>query len=98
MKKTNLARIVDVKPLKRFCVRLKFDDGLERVVDLEPYLWGPVFAPLHKSRKKFLQVRVDPEMGTIAWPNGADLCPDVLYHGGTPPWAKACLRRQRQHA
>lgn len=91
-----LVRIKTVKPLEDFRVKLGFTDGTEKFVDLEPYLWGPVFESIRKDRKKFLKVRV--EYGTIAWPNGADLCPDVLYYGGTPPWAKAYLRRQKQHA
>jgi len=37
-----------------------------------------VFAPL-RDPAYFAQVRVDPELGTVAWPNGADLDPDVLY-------------------
>ncbi len=31
----------------------------------------------------FRQVRVDPEIGTIVWPNELDFCPDVLYHEAT---------------
>ncbi len=37
-----------------------------------------VFAPL-RNREEFLKVYVDSEIGTICWPNGADLDPDVLY-------------------
>ncbi|MCC5876821.1 MAG: DUF2442 domain-containing protein, partial [Candidatus Sumerlaeia bacterium] len=36
------------------------------------------FAPL-REEAAFRQVRVNPELGTIEWPNGADLDPDVLY-------------------
>jgi len=44
---------------------------------------GPVFEPL-KDPKVFRQVRVDKEAGTVAWPNGADLDPDVLYIRSVP--------------
>ncbi len=58
---------------------LRFEDGAEGVVDLKPRLsFRGVFAPL-KDPAYFAKVRVDPELGTIAWPNGADLDPDVLY-------------------
>jgi hypothetical protein len=64
-------------------VHLTFSDGTEREIDLEPYLKGPVFEPL-RDVAKFRELAVDPELGTIVWPNGADICPDVLYHGRSP--------------
>jgi hypothetical protein len=67
-----------------FSVRLGFTDGTERTLDLDPYLRGPVFEPLRADPKLFGAVRVDPELGTIVWPNGADICPDVLHGGRTP--------------
>ncbi|HEY7065262.1 MAG TPA: DUF2442 domain-containing protein [Chloroflexota bacterium] len=79
-----LVRIRAVTPLEGFAVRLGFTDGSERVVDLAPYLRGPIFEPLVADLALFRQVRVDPELGTIVWPNGADIDPDVLYHGRTP--------------
>lgn len=56
------------------------------MVDLAPYLnFHGVFESL-RDPAYFAQVRVDPELGTVAWPNGADLDPDVLYGRitGTP--------------
>jgi hypothetical protein len=73
--------VVEVEVRERHVVRLRFKDGLERVVDLEPYLHGPVFEPVRTDPEFFAAVRVDPEAGTIVWPNGADLAPDVLYSG-----------------
>lgn len=55
-----------------------FDDGTQKVVDIEPLLWGPMFEPL-KDPEVFAQVRVDPVARTVVWPNGADLAPDALY-------------------
>jgi hypothetical protein len=63
-----------------------FDDGTEREIDLERELWGPMFEPLGADPKLFRQVRVDKELGTIVWPNGADMDPDVL-HGDLEPAA-----------
>lgn len=75
-----MARIVKAKVLHGFKLRLTFDDGLIRIVDLEPVMTGPIFAPLRKPAR-FREVRVNRKFGCIEWPNGADLCPDALYHG-----------------
>ncbi len=48
-------------------------------LDLEVELWGPVFEPLRQDPRLFRTVRVDAGLGTIVWPNGADLDPDVLH-------------------
>ena len=82
--RTRTARIRSVEALGGFVLRLLFDDGTVREIDLEAELWGPVFEPLRKDPQLFRQVRVDEELGTIVWPNGADLDPDVL-HGDAPP-------------
>ncbi len=42
-----------------------------------------VFEPL-RDLDSFRQVRVEPDIGTTTWPNGADLCPDVLYENSRP--------------
>ena len=56
---------------------LQFSDGAEGEVDLREHLIGPVFEPLHDAAM-FAQVRLDPEIRTVAWPNGADLAPEFL--------------------
>src|SRR5436190_17574913 len=78
------ARIRSAEPLHDFVLRLSFEDGTEREVDLEGELWGPIFKPLREDLELFRQVRVDDELGTIVWPNGADMDPDVL-HGDFEP-------------
>lgn len=82
--KAKMFRVTEVKPLDGFSLQLRFNDGAERVVDLADELWGPVFEPLKADPDLFHQVRVDEEMGTIVWPNGADMDPDVL-HGSREP-------------
>jgi hypothetical protein len=80
--------------LAGFTVRVRFTDGSERDIDLDPYLRGPVFEPLRANRSLFEAVRVDPRLGTIVWPNGADIDPDVLFSGGPPEWAHDAAKRR----
>lgn len=74
-----LRDIVEARPLSGYRVFLKFEDGCEGEVDLEKLIrFEGVFAPL-ADPARFAELRVHPELGTICWPNGADLDPDVLY-------------------
>lgn len=73
--------IIHIEVLHDHVVRLRFADGVERSIDLEPYLHGRVFAEIRSHPAMFASVKVDPDAGTIVWPNGADLAPDVLYEG-----------------
>jgi hypothetical protein len=79
---TTPVRITTVEPLHDYTLRIGFSDGSWRDVDLESELWGPMFEPL-RDPETFRTVAVDAELGTIVWPNGADLDPDVL-HGDRP--------------
>ena len=84
---TDLEPLIDVtgvRVLARYVVELTFADGNVRVIDLEPLLWGEVFAPLVSDYSLFRQVRVDPDAGTIVWPNGADISPRTLYAESKP--------------
>lgn len=83
MKDIELVDVESVEPLDGYRVRLVFSDSFERDVDLEPYLKGPIFEAVREPHF-FRMVRVDPETGTIAWPNGADIDPIVLRYGLTP--------------
>jgi hypothetical protein len=72
--------IVEAKHLGDYRLYLRFDDGAEGEIDIAPLLtFTGVFEPL-RDPAYFAQLRVDPDAGTIVWPNGADLCPDVLRH------------------
>ena len=77
------ARIIDVEPLGGFQLLLTFSDGLVRDLDLDDMLRGGAFEPL-RDPDEFTKVVVDEVAGTVAWPNGIDLDPDVL-HGDQPP-------------
>jgi len=71
--------IVEARPLEDHRLYVAFDDGTSGTVDLAAMIrFDGVFAPLQDA-DYFARVRVDPELGTVVWPNGADLCPDVLH-------------------
>ena len=90
-----MVRIRGVEALDGFRVRLSLTDGSTREVDLRPYLNGPVFEPVRSDAGFFRSVQVDHELGTIVWPNGADIDPDVLYHGLKPAWMEKETIRQK---
>ena len=74
-----LRDIVFVEPLSDYRLRLRFEDGAEGVVDVSGLVpFNGVFAPL-RDKAAFDQVRLNAELGSIEWPCGADLDPDVLY-------------------
>jgi hypothetical protein len=79
-----LVDVTSVRVLEGFEVELTFDDGFVRRIDLDPYLHGPIFQPLRDDPAYFRLVRVDPELGTICWPNSADIDPEVLRYLLTP--------------
>ena len=79
----SLLRIREVMPMEGFRLRLTLTDGSIVERDITDLLMGPMFETIHKDSVAFRQVKV--ESGTVGWPNGADLCPDVLIWGGPSP-------------
>jgi hypothetical protein len=77
-------RIVKAAPQQELKMRLTFEDGVSKVVDLEPMMQGPIFESLRENPALFRDVKI--EGGTIAWANGADIDPDVLYYDLKPAW------------
>ena len=74
-----LIDIVEARPLADYRLALRFEDGVEGVIDVTQCVpFVGVFASL-RDPAKFSEVTVDPELGTVVWPSGADLAPDVLY-------------------
>ncbi len=59
-------------------LRVTFRDGVIREIDFEPMLAGSLYGPL-RDEARFRQVRLDPEVHTLVWPNGADFDPATLY-------------------
>lgn len=74
-----LKDIVQVTPQDNYSLEILFEDGVKGIVNIAELVeFTGVFAPL-KAPEYFAQVKVDPDLFTVCWPNGADLDPDVLY-------------------
>jgi hypothetical protein len=71
-------RVVDARHIHDFVLWLKFSDGTEGELDLRAELDGPIFEPL-RNIEFFKQFRIDPDLYTLVWPNGADFSPEFLY-------------------
>ncbi len=77
--KTIVAReVIEAKIIKDYTIEVVFDDLKRGIVDLRKYLGKGIFKDL-LDKKKFRQMKVDAELGTVCWPNGADIAPDTLY-------------------
>ena len=71
--------IVEARPLGGHRLYIRFEDGVDGEIDLKELVkLEGVFEPL-QDPEEVARVRVEPDSGTICWPNGADLDPDVLY-------------------
>jgi hypothetical protein len=69
-------RIISAKYLEDYKIKIRFNDGLEKSIDLEKELYGEVFEPL-KNIVYFKKFSLN--YFTIVWPNGADFAPEFLY-------------------
>ncbi|MEA2240055.1 MAG: hypothetical protein QOC81_4779 [Thermoanaerobaculia bacterium] len=69
--------VIEARYVSDYTVWLRFEDGTEAEVDLSGELDGPIFEPL-KDKAYFSLVRVNPDTGTIEWPNSADFVPEFL--------------------
>ena len=71
-------KLKEAKYVKAYTIWLRYEDGAEGEVDLESELWGEVFETI-KDQKEFQAFRLNTELNTITWPNGADFAPEFLY-------------------
>ena len=71
-------RVISVDALGGYRLRVGFDDGSTQVINFEPILEGEIFGAL-RAPELFGAVKVDPEQGTLVWPNGADFDPATLH-------------------
>ena len=74
-----IPEVIAVEPIGGYRLGVTFDDGVTGDVDVDALVrFVGVFAPL-RDETEFRRVTVDPDAGTVSWPNGANLDPLVLY-------------------
>lgn len=73
-----IPHVIEAEVCGPHLLRLVFDDGTGKVVDLSSVLTGPIFEPL-QSPQYFALAAIDEVAGTVVWPNGADFAPEALY-------------------
>ncbi len=71
-------RVRSFEIVSPYTLRVRFDDETERTIDFRPILAGEMYGPL-RDQRLFNQVRIDPEVHTLVWPNGADFDPATLH-------------------
>lgn len=72
-------RVSSFQKVAPFTLRVQFDDGTSQTIDFRPVLKGELYGPLQEPTL-FDQVRIDPEVHTLVWPNGADFDPAILHN------------------
>ena len=72
-----ILHVIEAEYERDYIIHLKFNDGAEGFVDLANELYGEMFAPLREVQT-FKAFKVDSELNTIVWDNGADLAPEFL--------------------
>ena len=78
-----------------YTLRVRFDDGVSQTIDFSSVLEGELFGPL-RDQALFNQVKIDPEVRTLVWPNGADFDPATLHDW--PQYRDAFIARAREWA
>jgi hypothetical protein len=71
-------RVRSFEIVSDYTLRVRFDDNTEQRIDFRSILAGELYGPL-RDPKIFNQVRIDPEVHTLVWPNGADFDPATLH-------------------
>jgi len=82
MSTRKIVRITEVQAQEGRRLALAFDDETRGIADVSKLLVGPIFEEIRQSDEAFGRVTLD-GYGSIAWPNGADLDPSVLYELAT---------------
>ncbi len=74
----SIYRVESFEIVGPYTLRVGFDDGAEHIIDFEPVLQGELYGPL-RDLSMFNEVKIDPEVFTLVWPNGADFDPATLH-------------------
>ena len=75
--------VTSVEYVSGYKLRVGFNDGSVRVVDLAKHLDGEIFEPL-KNLRLFRTAKLNSDLDTVVWDNGADMAPEFLYDIGVP--------------
>ena len=73
---TYLPNVIEAQYIRDYIIRVHFDDGTVKSVDISQWFKGPVFDPIRDidNFRKFVI-----EAGALTWPTGVDLAPEALY-------------------
>lgn len=71
-------RVESFEIVSPYTLRVRFDDAEEQTINFLPVLAGELFGPL-RDLGTFNQVKLDSEVHTLVWPNGADFDPATLH-------------------
>ncbi|MDN5697208.1 MAG: DUF2442 domain-containing protein [Rubrobacter sp.] len=74
----SIHRVESFQIVGPYTLRVWFDDETEQTIDFWPVLEGDLYGPL-QDIELFDRVRIDPEVHTLVWPNGADFDPATLH-------------------
>ena len=74
-----LLNVVEAKYISDYNILLKFNDGIEKCVDLKQTIFNDhrkIFEPL-RDKNYFKNFKLN--LNTITWENEADFAPEYLY-------------------
>jgi len=82
-----MINVTEFEIMAPYTLRIVFDDDTSQIINFEPLLWGPLYAPL-RDLKLFNQLPIDPDFQTVVWPNDADFDPATLYRWHDGRWSR----------
>jgi hypothetical protein len=85
-------RVTKFEIVGAYKVSVHFDDGVAQTINFAPVLFGEMYGPL-RELAVFNKVKIDPEVHTLVWPNGADFDPATLHDW---PAYEAALQKRAQ--